>query len=98
MDGLEELPQGLFSDVTEVTWDLEMIVAVVVEVKYPDQLSVCCHYQVLRVLDTFAKRLSSVLLHLDVVKLPEIGEPFDELRRIVLVKLDIREEGFKHGR
>ena len=48
-----------------------MVVSVVVKVEDPVELAVNGDVDVLSVLDSLAQRLSGVLFHLDVVKLPE---------------------------
>lgn len=78
--------------------NLNVVVSVVVEVEDPVQLAVHGHSEVLRVLDALTQCLPGVLLHLDVVELPEIGEPLDQLGGVVLVELDVREIHLKDGR
>ena len=47
-----------------------MVISVVVKVEDPVELAVNGDVDVLSVLDSLAQRLSGVLFHLDVVKLP----------------------------
>lgn len=54
--------------------------------------------KVFGVLYAFADRLPRVLFHLDIVELPKVGEPLDQLSGIVLVELDVREVHLEDGR
>lgn len=59
---------------------LEVIGFVVVHVESSEQFWFSPHSQTPHVGHSFCESVSGKLLHLDVVKLPEVTEPLDELR------------------
>lgn len=77
---------------------LYVIVSVVVKIQHAVQLAIHGDSQIFSVLDSFAECLSRVLFHLDIVKFPKIGEPFDKLCGVVLVELDVGEVHLEDGR
>jgi len=97
LDGFEKLPHGLRHDVHERRRNLDVVVAVVVEVEDAEELRVGRNVDVLGVEEAFAEQLPAVLFHLDVIEFPEVGEPLDELSGVVLVELDVGEEGLEDG-
>lgn len=70
-----------------------MVISVVVQVEAPDDVMFHIDCDVICVLYTFTDSLSGKLLHLNVVEFPKVGEPLDELGGIVLIELDVWEEG-----
>lgn len=69
---------------------LEVVGFVVVHVEGTEELRLSADGYVLRILNPVDDGLTCKLLHLDVVKLPEITEPLDQLRRDAAVKLEIK--------
>lgn len=59
---------------------LEIIGFIVVHVESSEQFWFSSHSQTSHVGHSFYESVSGKLLHLDVVKLPEVTEPLDELR------------------
>lgn len=94
----EELSQRLLNDVSEILGHLDMIIPIVVQVENAVDFAVVAHVDVVHVLHAFADRLAGVLLHLNVVEFPEVGEPLDQLGGVVLVELDVREVHLEDGR
>lgn len=94
----EELSQCLLNNVSEILGHLDMIIPIVVQVEDTVDFAVVAHMDVVHVLHAFANRLPSVLLHLNVVEFPEVGEPLDQLGGVVLVELDVREVHLEDGR
>lgn len=66
---------------------LEVIGFVVVHVEGSEQLRVSADGHVFHIRDAVHYGLAGKLLHLDVVKLPEVTEPFDELRGDAAIEL-----------
>lgn len=75
-----------------------MIIPIIVQVENAVDFAVVAHVDVVHVLHAFADRLAGVLLHLNVVEFPEVGEPLDQLGGVVLVELDVREVHLEDGR
>jgi len=68
-----------------------MIISVVMNINKSVKLRFLCNVQVCAAFYAFGQGLSCILLHLDEKKFPKVGEPFDQLRRVVFVELDVRE-------
>jgi len=68
-----------------------MVIPVIMNIDNPVKLGFFCNVQFCVTFDTFRQGLSGIFLHLDVKKFPKVGEPFDQLRRVVFVELDVGE-------
>lgn len=71
---------------------VEVIGFIVVHVECPEQLWVSAHCDVFDIADAIHDSLTGKLLHLDVIELPEVTEPLDQLRRDAAVELEIERE------
>lgn len=71
-----------------------MVISVVVQVETSDDVMFHIDCDVISALYSFADSLAGKLLHLNVIEFPKVGEPLDELGGIVLIELDVWEEGF----
>ena len=66
---------------------LEVVGLVVVHVERPEELGLAAHRQLLHAGHALVDGLPGELLHLDVVELPEVAEPLDQLRGDAAVEL-----------
>ena len=71
---------------------VEVIGFVVVHVQRPEQLRVPANRHVFDITDAVDDGLAGKLLHLDVVELPEVTEPLDQLRGDAAVELEMKRE------
>lgn len=71
---------------------VEVIGFIVVHVQRPEQLWVPANCYVFDITDAVNDGLPGKLLHLDVVELPEVTEPLDQLRGDAAVELKIKRE------
>lgn len=90
-DGVKELSERDFGDLQEAIRHLEVVGLVVVHVEGSEQLAVAADAEFVRPGHAVVDGLPGELLHLDVVELPEVTEPLDQLRRDAAVELYIRE-------
>lgn len=90
-DGVEELSERDLGDLQKAVRHLEVVGLVVVHVEGPEQLTVAADAELVRTGHPVVDGLPGELLHLDVVELPEVTEPLDQLRRDAAVELYIRE-------
>lgn len=97
-NGVEELPQCDLSHLQEAIRDLKVVGLVVVHVEGSEELAVPADAQLLSTSDAVVDGLPGEFLHLDVVELPEVAEPLDQLGGDAAVKLDIREKHLQHVR
>lgn len=95
-NGVEELPQCDLSHLQEAIRDLKVVGLVVVHVEGSEELAVPADAQLLSTSDAVVDGLPGEFLHLDVVELPEVAEPLDQLGGYAPIKLDVREEHFEH--
>ena len=68
---------------------MEVVGFIVVHVQSPEQLRVPANCHVFDVTDAIDDGLAGKLLHLDVVELPEVTEPLDQLRGDAAVELEM---------
>ena len=68
---------------------MEVIGFVVVHVQCPEQLWIPAYCNILHFIDAVNNGLAGKLFHLDVVELPEIAEPLDQLRGDAAVELEM---------
>ena len=71
---------------------VKVIGFVVVHVECPEQLWVPANCNVFHITDAVNDGLAGKLLHLDVVELPEVAEPLDQLRGDAAVELEKKME------
>lgn len=67
---------------------------IVVHVQRSKQLGISADCDVFDVPDAVSDRLSGKLLHLDVVKLPEVAEPLNQLGGDAAVELEMEKKQF----
>lgn len=68
---------------------MKVVGFIVVHVQCPEELRVPANWDVFDVGDAVNDGLAGKLLHLDVVELPEVTEPLDQLRGDAAIKLEV---------
>lgn len=86
-------PSGGDSCGTKASAHLEVVGLVVVHVERPEELGVAAHHQLLRGGHALVDGLPGELLHLDVVELPEVAEPLDQLGGDAAIELSSETSG-----
>jgi len=71
---------------------MEVIGFIVVHVQCPEELWVPANRNVFDVADSVNNGLAGKLLHLDVVELPEVTEPLDQLRCDAAIELEMEKK------